>query len=404
MKRFLPVLGALVLVAGVVAVVALQRPDAPPSPESPKPVVLQYANGTELWRTGQPETPLVRQVFDEAGLSASGSLTLERLSKTGATVVTTIDAKAQAGATAVLADLAGSQPSSRTSITAVDPANGRIRAYAPGNDPAADYAGGVLKEPGTAFFPFNVATALEKGRTLDTAYDGRSPRKFLPVSVTVADNANCGERCTLRDALLKSSNVAMYELVLNDTGQTRTVKIARQAGVPELVTIDGKTTKLLVSEDGGPPSAGVGLGASEARMRPLDLAASYATFAAEGVHNKAHFVTHISDFSGNTLYRAVQAPKPAFDVDPVRNKEIAKQVTDVLKADPACGENGFVACRPGVFEAPGSPGQISHAWMVAYDSQVSVSVFAGSDQPTMPAAKAALPKEIWLKFKSRLQS
>src|SRR5689334_15896658 len=62
MKRFLPVLGALVLVAAVVAVVVWQRADSkaalPPSGD----VVLQYADGSQLWHWGEPETPLVKEV------------------------------------------------------------------------------------------------------------------------------------------------------------------------------------------------------------------------------------------------------------------------------------------------------------------------------------------------------
>ncbi|MEU0884988.1 penicillin-binding transpeptidase domain-containing protein [Lentzea sp. NPDC005914] len=384
MKRLLPVVGALVLVAAVVAVVVWQRSDSkaalPPSGD----VVLQYADGSQLWRLGEQETPLIKQVIGDLG--AKARMTLDQLRESGgAIVVTTIDRRAQTGAVDVIRTIAaGEAESLRYSITAVDPNNGAVKAYAPGNDPGVDYAGGVLKEPGSAFFPFNVVAALQTGKTLDSAYDGRSPRRFGQLSIS--DEVSCGERCTVRDALQKSSNVVMYDLVANDVGIKPVVTAARQAGVPESVDIDGKKTKLLVGEGDNIPNATVSVGADEARMRPLDLAASYATFAAEGTHHDAHFVTHITDVRGSTLYRADTKGTPAFDPDPARSKDIANQITGVLQGDSCGPAQPEVASRCGEWHMPGpEQGRFSHAWMVAYDPRISVSVFVGSAQPSTPA-------------------
>jgi membrane peptidoglycan carboxypeptidase len=404
MNRVMPVLGALVLVVAVVAVVVWQRTDTVAAPLPPSgDVVLQYSDGSPLWRTGDQETPLIRQVVQELG--AKASMTLEQLHQVGgAIVVTTIDPRAQSGAVAVIREKAAAQPASlRYSITAVDPNNGSVRAYAASDDPAADYAGGVLKEPGPLFFPFGVAAALRAGKTLDSTYDGRSPRTFAQVAVS--DRANCGERCTVRDALLKSSNVAMYDLVANDVGIKPVVTAARQAGVPESVDIGGNKTGLLVGEGGGLPNAAVSIGASEARMRPLDLASAYATFAAEGTHHDAHFITHVTDVKGSTLYRVVPAATPAFDPDPARSKDIANQITAALRTDGTCAVNPPEgACRHGEWR-PGVPDQdqVSHAWMVGYDPRLSVSVFVGSAQAGAPAVDSAgnavvgsgLPNEMW---------
>ncbi|MFS8100038.1 hypothetical protein LFM09_23195 [Lentzea alba] len=272
MKRLAPVLGALVLVGAVVAVVMWHQ-----SEPAPKYVVLQYADGSELWRTGDPETPLVRQVVRELGTRAS--LSLDELRKTGAVVVTTIDAKAQSGAMAVIRE---SSAALQYSITAVDPASGAVRTYAPGNDPAVDYAGGVVREPGAAFFPFDAVALVQDGKALSQTAD---PRKAL--------------------------------------------RAAQRAGVPEFADIEGTRTKLL---DGS-------------GLRPFDLASAYATLAADGVHRDAHFVTHVSGGDGATLHQARDTPQPAFDRDALRSKDISGQVTRVLRDDPACGDNPEMACR-----------------------------------------------------------
>ncbi|MDX8143520.1 hypothetical protein SK854_15450 [Lentzea sp. BCCO 10_0061] len=323
MRRVLAVLGALVLV--IVGAVVWQRSGEPPS----RYVVLQHADASELWRSGDPETPLVRQVARE--LATRGSLSLDKLRRDGAVVVTTIDAKAQSGAAAAIREKA----SGRSGLVAVDPARGAVRAYAPGEDPAVDRAGGVVKQPGPVFFPFSAAAAAQEGKALDQG-----------------------------DA-------------------ERAVRVAQRAGVPEYADIEGTRTKLLDGPDGG--------------LRPLDLASGYATFAAEGVHRDAHFVTHVTDVHGATLYQALDTPQPAFDRDPVRSKEIANQVNEVLRNDPACGNDLWTACREGVW-----PTGMRHAWFAGATPELSVAVFVGGDEAG-GAVDAGLPKAVWETFLQKLR-
>ncbi len=327
MKRFLPVLGVLVLVGAVAAVVVWQRQEEP----RPSYVVLQHSDASELWRSGEPETPLVRQVVRELGLRAS--LSLDQLRRTGAVVVTTIHPKAQSGAKAAIRE----KSAARSSVTAVDPASGAVRAYASSDDSAVDHAGGVVKEPGPVFFPFSAVAAVQEGKPLDQA----DPQ--------------------------------------------RAVKVAQRAGVPEFADVEGTRTRLLDGVNGG--------------LRPLDVASAYATFAAEGTHRDAHFITHVTDVNGSTLYQALATPQPAFDRDPLRSKEIADQVTQVLRADPACAVNPSTACRPGAW--PDSA-RARHAWMASYTPELSVSVFAGGDEAG-GAVDAGLPKAVWEAFLRKMR-
>ncbi|MET9633580.1 hypothetical protein ABZX92_39590 [Lentzea sp. NPDC006480] len=345
MKRFLPVLGALVLVAAVVAVVVWQRPDSKAALNPSGDVVLQYADGSQLWRMGDPETPVTRQVAAE--LSAKGVPLQQLLKDGGAIVVTTIDRRAQNGAAEVIRTVSAGEPASlRYSISAVDPNNGAVKAYSPGNDPAFDYAGGVLKEPGPAFFPFIAVAAQQTGKKLEEVEN-------------------------------KSA-----------------VHAARQAGVPETVVIEGKETQLF---------------GDETKMRPFDLAAAYATFAAEGMRRDAHFVTHVTDLHGTTLYRADTKGVPAFDPDPRRSKDIANLVTAALRGDAVCAPvPSDIACRHGEWRF--EQDRVGHAWMVTYSPRISVSVFVGSAQPGTPAVDrdgkavvgSGLPDKLWDAFAEKL--
>lgn len=326
MRRFLPVLGVLVLV-GAVAAVVRERIEDP----QPRYVMLQYADASEMWRSGEPETPLVRQIVRELGVRAS--LSLDQLRNTGAVVVTTIDARAQSAAAAAMRERAAA----KASVTAVDPARGAVRACSPGGDPAVDFAGGVVKEPGSVFFPFTAVAAPQEGKALGEG-DGQ-----------------------------------------------RAIAIAHRAGVPEVADVEGSRTKLLDGAGGG--------------LRPFDLASAYATFAAEGVHRDAHFVTRVTDVHGATLYQPLDTPQSAFDRDPVRGKDIAHQVTEVLRDDPACEENVYLACRPGTWPVDGP---VRRAWMAGYTPNLAVAVFVGGDEAG-GAVDAGLPRAVWGTFQEKLR-
>ncbi|WP_394614107.1 hypothetical protein JNUCC0626_30075 [Lentzea sp. JNUCC 0626] len=320
MKRFLPVLGALVLLVAIVGAVVWQRPDSSPEAIAAGDVVVQHADGSLLWRSGQPETPLVGQVLRE--LVAVGT-PLDRLREAGgALVVTTIDAKAQTGATEVVRQLTSGRPAS---ITAIDPSTGGVRAYVPGTDPAADYAGGVVREAGAAARPFG------------------------------------------------------------------SVVLMRAAGVPERAQVDGRDTELL--------------GTEAALLRPLDVATAYATVGADGVHHATHFVTHVTEAGGNTLYRAATGGKPALGTDPGRSKEFAARVNEELRADPLCGNTPDAACLP-VEVKDGDV--VRHAWMIGYTPRLAVVVFVGGesrpDVQGRPVTGTGLPNDVLLAFQEKLMA
>ena len=409
MKRLLPVLGALVLVGAVVAVVVWQRPSAQPAPPAPlQDFALQYADGSLLWSSKDPQTPLVTQVLAE--LRAQGSFQFDDLRRAAATVVTTIDPKAQAAGVTAIETTASAQPGTlRYSVTAVDPATGGVLAYVPGaqGDDKTDYAGGVLKEPASAFFPVDVVAALQNGITLDRTFDGRSPRRLPEIHSEIRNrkNAQCSQQCTLQEALAKSHSTVMYDLVGKGVTIKSIVAAAHQAGVPDAVVIDGENKKLLVD-----PPVFVSLGAYYTVMRPLDLTTVYATFAAGGVHRRTHFVTKVSGEGGNVLYQATESASSAFNPDRGQSKAISDQVTTVLKENTDCPgtvcRTHEYAMNPGLAD---SEGQNSHAWTVGYTDRMAISVLVAGADPKKPAkdAKAApvtgdtLPKTIWQRFVER---
>ncbi|GAA3618719.1 transglycosylase domain-containing protein [Lentzea roselyniae] len=370
----------------------------------------------------------VQQALDEE----KTDVTFEQAQKTGVTIQTTIDPKMQAAAEEAVDEvmIKGGQPEAlKTSLTAIDPATGAVRAYWGGRDGRGsfDYAKGTLQEPGSSFKPFDLVAALQDGKGIGTTYDGSSPRQFgngnSKVTIRNASAApNCQKDCPVKEAMILSLNTVFYDMVLNDVGIKPTVNAAHQAGIPQQVNLnDGQgVRKLLVGEDGGTPNAGIALGGDQARVRPFDMASAYATFAARGVYRAPFFIMKITGPDGGVLYQHVDKPLSAFDPDQTKSQDIADNVTEVLKEIPkrssiACAQNRECAGKTGTHEldpnvAPGNRiGLNSKAWMVGYTPSISASVWIGRNEGSQPImdksganiSGAGLPGKIWQTFMNK---
>ncbi|MFI6098399.1 transglycosylase domain-containing protein [Lentzea sp. NPDC051213] len=376
----------------------------------PKPLPFEETQPAGL------EGPLARvsqQVQNEIDSEMVG-LTMEKAQKVGVTVHTSIDPKMQQAATdAVNSVMQGEDPELRTSLSAIDPATGAVKAYYPGKDglKGIDYAKGTIQEAGSSFKPFDLVAALQMGKGIGDTYDGTSPRTIAGVPIRNASNSTCGKECPIKQAMKESLNTVFYDMVANDTGTKAVAKAAHQAGIPETVNYNGKTVQTLVGEGGGPPNAGISIGADNAQVRPFDMASAYATFAARGVYRQPFFITKIEGPSGDILYQHVDKGVPAFDPVETKSRDIADNVTEALKEIPGfskipCAGNRECAGKTGTHELDKSVDQNSKAWMVGYSPQLSASVWMGKDQGNVaiknkqnkPIFGSGLPGQIWKKF------
>jgi membrane peptidoglycan carboxypeptidase len=344
---------------------------------------------------------VVDRVLDEL---ASQGVTRAQLAVGGGRILTTIDPRAQQLVRdAVRAELRGQPSNLRSSLVAIDPRSGAVIGYYGGSEGNGfDLAGGLAWSPGSAFKPFTMLAALERGIGMYSVYDGKSPLVIGGRSYANSESRNY-PRLTLKQAMTQSVNTAFVRLA-QDVGAQAIRDAAIQAGIPE--EINGK--RALAEPDIGEPGLGITLG--QYPVHTIDMASAYATFAADGVRHQPFFVREYDDSHGSVIYQHLDKPQPAFDqADSTRNAQLARNVTatltDVARSSqiPVAGGRQ-VAAKTGTHQL-GDTGHNAAAWTIGYTPSISTAVWVGD--PANSAIKNAyggdifgrgLPGEIWQRF------
>ena len=309
---------------------------------------------------------VVRRLLADEALGSSRRERYRALFAGGLTIKTTLDAGAQEKAKRAVEDgLPDTGGKFTAALVSVEPENGAVRALVggPGFERSKYNIAtqGIGRQVGSAFKPFVLAAALQQGISTESRISGSSPCKFPNPGGTPdpyeAENFE-GERAgvvTLRDATRKSINCAYLRLG-QIAGLTKVVSLVQELGVTS--TLD--------------PNLSLPLGTSE--VRPIDMAAAYATFAADGVYHEPYFVEEIRDRSGKVIYEHEKGGQRVMSAD------VARHVTDVLRGVITKG-TGTAARFPDNRPAAGKTGTTADhgdAWFVGYTRQLATAVWMGS--------------------------
>jgi len=283
----------------------------------------------------------------------------------GLDVVTTFRWKAQRSAVRAVREERPRESAKgvHAAVASVQPGTGALRAMYGGSDYIKSQRNWALtgRQPGSSFKPFTLAAGLEQDFTLYDTFTGDEIEVGGGRTVNNEFDENYGP-ISLEHATKISSNTAYVDLTQQlDSAGADVVDSAVRAGVPE-------------KAPGLDPVDVATLGVAD--VTPVDMANSYATFAAQGRRSDWYVIERVSDDNGEVRYRHQDN-----GTERAYTKNIANSVNYALQqvvedpegtgneaqrlGRPAAGKTGTAALRPET---------VTSAWFVGYTPQLATAV------------------------------
>jgi len=311
----------------------------------------------------------------------------------GLVIKTTLDQKAQQSAVdAVNKFYPPKAPENlHIGLVAIRPGTGEIVALYGGRDYLQRQLSDATQSialAGSTFKPFAIIAGLEQGIPLTSMWNGDSPQVFddagKPYVVSNYGDEGWGQ-IDLLYATKHSVNTVFVPLGIK-VGPAAVVDVARRAGIPESIAMM--------------PTPSVVLGVASPHV--IDVANSYATFAAQGIKSKPYLVAQVIGSNKGVLYEAKQETQEVF------SKEVMADLTYALKGT-ITGGTGAAALalgRPAAGKTGTSQSNAS-AWFSAYTPQLaaSVALFRDSASESLngiggltSVTGGTFPAKIWTAF------
>jgi penicillin-binding protein 1A len=247
----------------------------------------------------------------------------------------------------------------------LDAHDGDVLAWVGGRDYAHSQFDRVVqarRQPGSAFKPFVYAAALAQGWALSQPLVDQPLRVKMPNGSYWQPRNFSGRyegRVTMRDALVRSKNVATVRLA-DAVGLGEVSKLARDAGLDEPVS----------------PMPSIALGA--VAVSPLELTSAYTAFASLGEAVEPRLILRIEDEEGKVLWTST--PRRRKVLDPA----VAYLVTDVLSEALVRGTGNLVQKTGLKAPAAGKTGTTNDGadvWFVGYTPEIVAGIWMGFDHP-----------------------
>ena len=319
--------------------------------------------------------------------------TQDQLLVGGYVIKTTLDQRAQQSAVDAVNKFTPSPAPSNlhTALVAIRPGTGEVVAMYGGKDYVVRQLNDATQSialAGSTFKPFAIIAGLEAGIPLTSMWNGDSPQTFddlgKPYLVSNYGDEGWGQ-VDLLTATQHSVNTVFVPLGIK-AGMDKVVDAARRAGIPESVAMIAT------------PSVVLGV----ASPHVIDVANSYATFAAQGVYSKPYMVTQVIGPNKGVLYEGKPQTQEVF------SKDVMADLTHSLKSVVNGGTGGAALAlgRPAAGKTGTSQSNAS-AWFSAYTPQLaaSVALFRDSASESLngiggltSVTGGTFPAKIWTAF------
>ena len=252
-------------------------------------------------------------------------------------------------------------------VVALDPTSGDVRALVGGRDYSDSRFNRAVdgsRQPGSAFKPIVYAAAIAdsippNALFADTALAITLPNKtiYRPEN---SDSQFLGT-ISLRDALAMSRNVVAVQLGMK-LGMDSIANLAARMGLNSVIA----------------PYPSSAIGASV--VQPLDLVATYTTFANLGTPVEPRFIYRIEDKNRKVvLTREVRALAPA--LDPRVTYVVRDMMRDVVERGTAASIRRYLPVSIPVAGKTGTTNDNSDVWFIGLTPDVVAGVWLGFDKP-----------------------
>ncbi|MEX0850816.1 MAG: PBP1A family penicillin-binding protein, partial [Gaiellaceae bacterium] len=318
----------------------------------------------------------------------------------GLRVTTTIDLKLQAGARSAIEKVLRNPDGPAAALVAIDPKTGAVKAMFGGRnfrESQFNLAAQAERQPGSAFKPIVLATAMREGISPLTEIESR------PVSIDAGDRVwsvtNYDDtylgRVSIGRAIVSSDN-SVYAQLTDLVGPKAIVETAHVLGIKS------------------PLDAYFSIGLGSVAVNPLEMARAYATIANGGRRvdgslfgDRPRVVEQVERIRAGRVEQNAPQPTQALE------EGEAAVLTDLLE-DVVRSGTGRRASIPGrsVAGKTGTTDDYADAWFVGYTPELVVAVWVGYPdrlRPMLtefggePVTGGTLPALIWKEFVSSVE-
>jgi penicillin-binding protein 1A len=252
------------------------------------------------------------------------------------------------------------------SFVAIDPRTGAVRALVGGrdyDDSKFNRATQAMRQPGSTFKPIVYAAAIQAGRSPATLVDDG------PISVPQVDGSmwtpqNFDSKfegpMPMRRGLYQSRNLVAIRIGM-ELGEQTVIDEARRFGITAPI----------------PPYPSIHIGSAD--VHPLEMVASYSTFANLGVRTAANAIVRVESQEGQVLWQ------PAVSRTSVLSPAEAWLMVNMMK-DVVLRGTANASVWNGGFRVPsggktGTTNDGADVWYIGFTADLVAGVWMGFDRP-----------------------